>query len=62
MDLMALLIAAIFFGVLYWALVKVAAIFEFPPKLVALAQVILVVLGVIWLVQLLRSGVTWSLP
>lgn len=60
---MELLIAAIVLGVLYWALNRVATIFGFPPNVVAIAQVIIVVLAVLWLVQLLRSGVVlWDLP
>lgn len=56
MPIFTILGALILLGVFWWAVQRLAAVFEFPPKAVAVAQVLVTVVVVVWIVGLFTGG------
>ncbi len=57
MSLIGLLVAVIVFALLYWAIHRIAGAFGLPAPIVAVIDVILVVVAVLWLL-----GLTGAMP
>lgn len=58
MDLISLIVGLIFFGVIFWGVHRIAAGFGWPSHIVAIADVVLTLFLVVWLIQALG----FSLP
>ena len=55
MPILTILGALILLGVFWWAVKRLAAVFEAPPKVVELVTVLATVIVVIWIVALLTG-------